>query len=296
MLQEYALEPALLNSWDRFRYFVEKFGISQGRFISRFPKTWKKMVYESLTNCGDVERKRIETRLQQIDDRLLPRPAIYNPIFDWLRNAETEHAVNPFHAIIAGTNPRNHALVLDAESLDDTNPLWNCPASRTLVQRAPAMVAAIRPLLEWCSEIVFVDPHFGPENGRHRATFEAFLAVLTASPRRSQLARVEFHTGDKATATFFQSECQRRLPELVKAQTKVRLVRWRQIELHNRFILTDIGGLLVGRGLDEDQTAEPLSDDYSRLDESALRAHWSNFVTSPAYTFTDDLIIVGTRT
>jgi hypothetical protein len=48
MFYEYALKPSLLNNWKDFRYFTEKFGIAQGRLISRYPKRWKRMVYESL--------------------------------------------------------------------------------------------------------------------------------------------------------------------------------------------------------------------------------------------------------
>ena len=40
MLFEYAVEPVLLNNWPSFRYFYEKFGVPQGRLISRYPKHW----------------------------------------------------------------------------------------------------------------------------------------------------------------------------------------------------------------------------------------------------------------
>jgi hypothetical protein len=63
MLHEYALEPALLDNWKDFRYFTEKFCVSRGRMIARYPKRWKRLVYESLSNCGEIERKRIEEGL-----------------------------------------------------------------------------------------------------------------------------------------------------------------------------------------------------------------------------------------
>jgi hypothetical protein len=77
--RNYCLEPSLLNNWKDFRYFTEKFGASQGRLISRYPKRWKKLVYDSLSNCGEVERKRIEEGLQRIDDRLIPRQGTWDP-------------------------------------------------------------------------------------------------------------------------------------------------------------------------------------------------------------------------
>lgn len=79
MLYEYAVEPELLNTWERFRYFIEKSGVSQGRFISRYPKAWKRMVYQSLAGCSVMEKKRIEGRLRQIDARLLRRQGTYDP-------------------------------------------------------------------------------------------------------------------------------------------------------------------------------------------------------------------------
>ena len=92
MVYEFAVEPTLLNTWDQFRYIVEKFDVSQGRLISRFPKEWKKMVYESLNDCKEIERARIEESLRRIDHRLLNTIRSYNgegPT--WLENAEVSH-------------------------------------------------------------------------------------------------------------------------------------------------------------------------------------------------------------
>lgn len=295
MLNEYAVEPSLLNTWAHFRYFIEKFGVSHGRFISRFPKTWKRMVYESLSACGDLDRKRIELRLQQIDDRLLPRLATYDGSVSWLENAEVEHTAKSFHAIIARANPRGRAFVLDGGDLDETHSLWQSSGSIVVDRKAKAMANAMSPLLEACSEVVFVDPHFGPENRRHRVPFEAFMAALNGPRRCRRLERIEYHTSDKATAAFFQSECRRILPQLIPLGLTVRLVRWHKGELHNRFILTDVGGVLVGQGLDESDGAGPATDDYSRLDEAALQMRWAEFVTGSATKIVDDLTIVGTK-
>ena len=43
MIKEFALDPEVLAvSFRDFSYFIEKFGVAQGRVISRFPKDWKK--------------------------------------------------------------------------------------------------------------------------------------------------------------------------------------------------------------------------------------------------------------
>lgn len=70
--------------------------------------------------------------------------------------------------------------MLDAETLDETDPLWKSPGSMTVVRKAADMANGVRPLLEFCSEVVFVDSHFGPENRRHREPFAAFMAALVS--------------------------------------------------------------------------------------------------------------------
>jgi hypothetical protein len=92
MIHEFALEPGLLSSWERFRYLTEKFGVCHGRLISRYPKRWKAMVYEALTGCSEIERKKIEVKLQHIDDRMIARTNEWSSKHDWLTNAEHEHA------------------------------------------------------------------------------------------------------------------------------------------------------------------------------------------------------------
>lgn len=295
MLYEYAVEPSLLNRWANFRYLTEKFGAAEGRFISRYPKRWKLMVYQSLANCGDAERKRIEVRLQQINDRLLPRSGHYDADRGWLENAETEHTSSPFQAIIAEDNPRNCSFVLDGNTLDDSQPLWENNLPGKVVRKAADMANAIRPLLEWCQVVIFVDPHFGPETPRYRRPFEAFMDVLGSRARRRPLKRVEYHTGDRATETFFQDECRKRLPGLTPFGLQVRLVRWRHQELHDRFILSDVGGLLIGQGLDEDDGAGPTYANFVRLNERDLAAHWSDFAVTPRFAFQGDVTIVGTK-
>jgi hypothetical protein len=162
MLYEYALEPALLSNWKDFRYFVEKFGVTKGRLISCYPKRWKKLVYESLANCGEIERKRIEDRLQTLDDRMLKRQHEWNSQQDWLTNAEAEHVRRPFYAIVAKTNPHKQEYILEGESISEEHPFWAAPKSPPVLRIAQEMATRVAPLLRISEEILFVDPHFGP--------------------------------------------------------------------------------------------------------------------------------------
>lgn len=298
MIYEYALEPLLLNNWKDFRYFIEKFGVAQGRLISRYPKRWKRMVYESLTGCGEVERKRIEDRLQNIDGKMITRQHEWNSQQDWLSNAETEHLRRPFHAIVARSNPNRREYVLEGESVSEEHALWAARRRQPVPRIAQEMAACVALLLRTSQEILFVDPHFGPQHLRFRRPLEAFLAVALEQRDGSLPKKIEIHTGDDLGAGFFQQECQRCLPAIIPAGMKVRLVRWHQKEggekFHNRFILTERGGVMFGAGLDDSDSTEGETDDISLLNDEACKFRWVQYTSlTPAFELVDELIIEG---
>ena len=301
MLYEYAVEPVLLNNWKDFRYFTEKFGVSQGRFISRYPKRWKKMVYESLASCGEIERKRIEVSLETLDGCVLKRSqSQWDNQQDWLTNAEAEHFRRPFYAILARTNPNQRDFVLEGEGLDDTHPRWNVPRSRAVPRVAQEMADCVAPLLRVCQEILFIDPHFRPKEDRYQRPLREFLTVLIERPLNEFPVRVEIHTGEDLGAGFFKAECQKWLPNITPKGMKVRLVQWRQKnggeKFHNRFILTDKGGVMFGVGLDDSDGADGETDDVTLLDEDVYKLRRKQYTSDPAFDFIDEIVVEGRRT
>jgi hypothetical protein len=298
MLYEYALEPTLLNNWEDFRYFAEKFGVSRGHMISRYPKRWKRMVYESLSNCGEIERKRIEEGLSRLDDRLLTRHYEWNPRQDWLTNAEMEHLQRPFHAILARTNPKQRDFVLEGDSVDETHPLWNVGLTHVISLTARQMGACVALLLRVSKEIMFIDPYFRPQELRHRRPLEAFLSAVLEKRDGMLPTRIEIHTGDSLGYDYFKTECEQRLPSLIPEGIQVHIVRWREKDggekLHNRYFLTDIGGVSFGVGLDDGADGE--TDEVTLLEDKTYQFRRAQYMSpEPAFDLVDKLMIEGKR-
>jgi hypothetical protein len=298
MLYEYALELALLNNWKDFRYFTEKFGVSRGRMISRYPRRWKRLVYESLGNCGEIERKRIEEGLHRLDDRILDRQGAWNPQHDWLANAEVEHLRRPFHAILARVNPNQREYVLEGDGLDETHPLWNVGITCVISRTAQDMAACVTLLLRISREVLFVDPHFRPQELRHRRPLEAFLSAALEHHYGMLPPRIEIHTGDSLGYDYFKTECEQRLPSIVPEGIQVHIVRWREKDggekLHNRYILTDMGGVSFGVGLDDGADGE--TDEVTLLEDKTYRFRRAQYISpEPAFELVDELMIEGKR-
>ncbi len=294
MIYEYALEPELVATWGNrhdYRYFVEKFGLGQPRIVSRYPKRWKRLVLEALGHVDNVERARVVELVQRLSERMVRRRGyVWNPDRTWSENARAEHARVPFQAILARENLDGHPRVLIAADLNDGTPLWAVPRAVAIARRAADMAAAVAAMLRIAEVVVFVDPYFGPDRLRHRRTLEAFLRTMTEGRAVDGPGRVEVHTSadeDRTgTRVFFEAECQRRLPGCIPTGARLRVVRLRERpggeQLHNRYILTDIGGVLFGVGLDDGDEGD--TDDVHILDQAQYEERWRQYASAaPAF-------------
>lgn len=290
MLYEYALDPGVLYNFDKVRYFLEKFGVHRGRLISRFPRKWKRMVWEACVTCGDIERKRIEESLINADVKFISSNRDYNGNSTWLNNAEDQHALRPFHAIISKSNPRASAVVLIADDLTETTPLWNVPRERVVPRKAFDLASHIEPLLRMATEVIFIDPYFDPYAPRYRRTLKAFARVIHSNGGH---CRIEYHL--KYSDSAFQDGCQANLPSILPTGLEIKFIRWRQIDggetLHPRYILTDRGGVRIEHGLDEGRDGE--CTDVSLLDLSVYQQRWKDYREAPAFEFVDEITIAG---
>jgi hypothetical protein len=272
MVYGFALDPELVATWGdkaNYRYFYDKFGLGQPRMMVEFPKlkNWRRQVLQATNGLGDLEKQKVTELISILTERAITRGPHrdYDGTRPWLENAEDEHAGNPFHAILAFNNPRGNKSVLVGGNLGgDREPRWDLERSCVVNRKAAEMAASIQSLLRNSREIIFVDPHFGPENARHRRPLEAFLTMLVAN----RDVAINVLTSEKATIEFFKSECKKRLPQIMPRGLSVCFSQLTEKpggeKLHNRYVLTDIGGVKFNVGLDDGNDGQ--TDDVDLMD------------------------------
>jgi len=293
MIHEYALEPKLVITWvDRHvgRFFIEKFGLGQPRIVSRYPKRWKKLVWAAFENAStgsnEIERKRMEELVERLGETMVKRrDGRWNSDAAWLDNAEDEHRRVPFAAILARSNPRRHQDVLVADELDDATPLWSKARGQSVIRSASAMATAVAGMLRSARVVIFVDPHFGPEKPRYREPLREFLRVMVDARPGEAPCRIEFHSAaagsGRATLEYFNEQCAARLPACVPRGLRVAVVRLGERpggeRMHNRYILTELGGVTFGVGLDAGDEGD--SDDVQLLDRAQYEERWRQYAS-----------------
>ena len=190
--------------------------------------------------------------------------------------------------------------IIREEDLDEVDePRWKAEVQRHIERTAAEMAACAYTLLRNAKEILLVDPYFNPQAQRFRRPFEAFLRAAANRGPGIPIERIEVHTGDSAAGTkaFFDGECRKCLPRHIPSGLKVRLVRWDQRYLHNRYVLTECGGLKFGTGLDDPDGRTVLHDLVDLLTPEPFKEIWNQYQREapvfPLKDKEDELIIEG---
>ena len=281
MIYEYALDPKVVATWGNkhdYRYFLEKFGLGQPRLVSRYPKKWQRLVWEAYDGQDDIEKTRITELLSRFSEKAISRSDSQYDGGDWLENVKKENVRKPFKAVILKENPEKIPNFLVADDIDETQQLWSASHSTVVPRTAKKMAQIVEPLLSAATEVIFVDPHFTPEMNRYQRTFQAFLVAATTN-RKSELKSVAVHTQAKAPEVYFRNECHVELKKLIPKGVKVTFVRWVEKEgsesLHNRYILTNIGGVSFQHGLDKGKDGQ--TDIVAILDRESYLLRLSQY-------------------
>lgn len=271
MFHEYAVEPTLLSSWDRTRFFLDALGPWKGRFLAKYPRHWKRMVHRAL-DCPDVEKKRIVERLAKLDTRVFSarKSADYRGECSWLENATSEHSREPFRAIIA-----LHALrtphVIDGTEVDDGHDLWRVETGQLVRRRPEVFAQKLRLLLVASTRLMLIDPYFRADQPDKTGPLIAFCRAAPS------LVAVDVHFSDEPRGySACMNDASRVLPGLLPQGVKVKLHCWNErpggARLHNRFLLTEIGGVQFGDGIETGTAGQ--EDRVSILDETSRAALW----------------------
>jgi len=254
LIKEFAVEPRVMAKWSHFVSLWDDFGVGNGRLISQYPLLWKSKVDELAKQLSSpVRASTISAKIRRDTHKFLFTGRTFNGNADWLTNAVSHMATQPFHAIVASENPMAAKAVLVAGDFSKDDPCYTVRNQSSVPRRAADLADCGRLLLSNCEELQFIDPHFNPSEPRFKNAFEAMLQICNLPG----LKRLEIHRErpDPFIPGIQHANYRRQLEDLIPAGLTLRVFFWSQkpggIALHPRFLLTDLGGINFENGLDE---------------------------------------------
>lgn len=297
MIYEYALEPEMVAQWgsrENYRFFSREFKIGNGRLVSRYPKSWQRKVLDAFNGKTPMERKRLVELLASIKTVMVKRKNIYwdDTKISWVDNASCENKRYPFHAIIDRNNQEE--IIPDIAPTENTNDRWNIRHGVAVKRSPEALCKYIYPMLSVCEWVKFIDPYLSPGRPKYVANLKLFFDILVADRPVKEPRLIEIHTRDKGqTKDFLQDKLEKIIPLGLEAV----LYQWKQKtncqKLHNRYILTDHGGISISHGLDAGGEGE--IDDIFRLELEQYNLHCIHYNSkSLAFEYAEEpLRIIG---
>lgn len=270
---EYAVDPdAIGKDWSTFKDLFDRFGTDKGRLISRFPKKWAKMVIDAAVaakvpdadKARIIERLKMETRYKAVRSR-----RNYDTDKKWICNALREHDSESFRAIICNSGAKGCNEALPPKFVYDAQPLMVARRNK-YVSNISELVEALLPIALVSNEIDLVDRYFdypGKGKGKGKGKYESkyiklvklLFAELEKSPTSPKTIRVHYAT-DKSRPSVEQLafEWNEIAGKIVPKKRNLELYGWSKLlygeredereYFHDRFFLTDIGGIQSGIG------------------------------------------------
>lgn len=296
MLNEFAVDPRVFATLTEFKLWSERFGVPRARMIARYPKSWKKLVHQGITEKDPVKRQSLVEKLRRLDAKLLSLSrSPYDASFEWVKNAVDQHDIFPFKAIIVSENEAGIPDVLLADDVDEETPEFKVEAGLAVPRIAYEMAKAVSTLLRASKTLKFVDPFFSPNIPKYKNTLRRFLAEAAEGV---QLVSVEYHLTNHRNSShaFFEQECQSHLPKLIPVGVSVTFHRWEEMHdsesLHPRYILTELAGVRFEHGLDEETDEQTV--DVELVSESIYRRRWSEYDPSrTTFKLLDTVVVQG---
>jgi hypothetical protein len=311
MIHEFAIDPAVLVAWtetrEGFSYIWKSFGLGCPRLVSRYPRQWKALAMEAWKQLEasartDQEKLDVQNRerrftalLQALSEKMIARDTLgWVDKQTWLENA-IRHAPKYFRAVIAQKGTASSGSVVSVDDLVD-NVLWDVVDRICLPRDASAMADCVGPILKRCTEVVFVDPHFDPAHSRFLNPMRAFFLALERRDGFPSPKRIEILTKFNPDYVSFPEKCQEKMVGFVPEGWRVAVVRLKERtageELHNRYVLTDMGGVYFGVGLDESYGNR--TDDVNVLGRAQYEKRWDQYAVQPlAFDVVDTIDVRG---
>lgn len=303
MIYGYAIEPSALIKWAKnisdFEFFIEnddKFGYGNSRVLIEFPKfkNWKKQYLESLNNASEDERIRLEQTYKKfiIEGPIVKHSFEYNGNISWLDNALIDANREMFKAIIAEENPNNKPYVLKRDLRREwAAKYWKIEEERIIPRKAQCFADAIYPMIRNSKKVCFIDPYLNLDKLQWYSTFKTIFDKISYDNRKDFTKVVfEIHISAdiyKSQERQYYKECNmKKLQEILPKGVTVTVFRWKQRgngeKLHNRYVLTDIGGVKFSTGLDEGKQGE--TEEIALMRKKPYQIRWEQYNSeSPAF-------------
>jgi hypothetical protein len=281
MNEKYALDPESIENYRDLKYVVEKFGFTEGRFLLRYPKYWRRILYDHLIEkkVPDNQIKAISEVLEKSMQDFMRSKLEYAQSRTWADNAIRQKFQGNISDVIGSAK----------ESMLDFDDIERSLAdSRGVTVQATAenLVLAAEPLLQASEEIFIVDPYLSLGN-------RSYLEFIKEIIRKTSSQKVSIKMFSRAEE-FRCKKCPKQIAEeeLSRFLHSTQDIAFTSLndgnDMHDRYLFSLKGALKYSKGF-------RVSEKYVEIETVSKTNHqrYVELYIEKQHTFTieDDFVV-----
>jgi hypothetical protein len=323
VIYEYAIDPELVKVWvlNKEVGLAPQFGMDQRRLVSDISCDWEGQVYGALWQhfgCDDTTPE--FTDAYQFMIALLeimkqgPDRGAKRTDRPWMEQALGAHKLEPFHAILSSEKVEGCDEVITPSVISELrNVRWYLPTIDVASKTAEGLADRLAPLLRLARKIVLVDPYFDPDDPAYCGVLKAllknaissrapgrpwpFLTIMSGVDHRQKGKESKAELPEQQWLRASNHRCVLAKENLAKFVPKGMEITFQCIapfadgdEVHNRYLLTDIGGAVLPYGTHP--AGEHVFDDITPLFQGQHRKRWKQFGKGDGLNILGDPVVV----
>lgn len=266
MIKEIAVDPELIVELSKdvnrpWRRLVgSKFGIDKGVLKSRYPRSWSKMFRKAYENetLKELEKKAAEELYRLITEFQIKRPDIHwETQNNWLKNSLDEHKRNPFKGIVCKKDIYQSGVDVIVDFDDEKNgdseniEMLNNNYKARLPRNNGDLIDILIDSFYYAKKVIIIDAFFDPFKNDYTEPLKELIDGLVKNKKTAHYPEVIIIKRD-GDGRQVEDPLRRRVLSLIPNGLKLKFFVYdqkpRKEEFHNRYILSDIGGIIVDPG------------------------------------------------
>lgn len=259
MNEIFGIDPGSPDDVKELKYLFDLFGLSNGRFIARYPNDWEMLLKDKFNHLGDVDKAKINRLLALHRDATIPVSGTYMRSKDWLDNAiQLQEKERKFTELFSIEGNPYKVPPLQTLLWDENNSLVDGRG-----EHIPMTIESYRwvsrPLFQISSEVHLIDPYFElrKENAdRHYRKWKVLAGFFEEAKLSNRCESFCIHLSGKKFATKSLVDSFVKDIETIREEVNfspLNLSYFVEDDIsHGRYLFSIKGGLQFDNGFDTD--------------------------------------------
>lgn len=294
MIYEYAIDPEVILKWAGntrdYSEGIREYGLGTPRILSSFPRQKARKLRSFLLQAAPLDDQSLHSRryvelVNALTETSVNRPVLNTGSSDWITNLLLMREAGPaFDLVITEYNERIPGA-LKPSGLYSNDSFWNHPKQECMERTIEDLNRVIGNFLKYSSDQVFVvDPYAW--NDRSILVIQNIIEKLqhrinSQDPMTVSIFYKQKHKKDNPNSKAVLEKILRDIPNLSCSLTVCvkELDTSENLDIfHNRYLLTPLGGVILGSGVDVSEDPNH-TDDAILMDKFLYARRWNQYVT-----------------